>query len=105
MGSSGTRQSEGTERIARIQEMRNRESLDAVLCTLPSYVLMLSGYWPVIGTAMAIASAEGEVAILAPEDELQFAEHSWASRVHTFTPGTIEEITTPALAAGGALRS
>lgn len=103
--SSGKRQSEGHERLARIQQELKREELDAVFCTLPSYVLMLSGYWPVIGTAMAIATAEGEVAILAPEDELQFAEHSWATRIRTFEPATLDEITTPALAATGPLRS
>jgi Xaa-Pro aminopeptidase len=66
---------------------------------------MLSGYWPVIGTAIAIVTAEGEVAILAPEDELQFAEHSWATRIRTFQPAPLDEITTPAQAASDPLRS
>ena len=101
---AGKRQSEGRERIARIQDALKTDNLDAVLCTLPSNVLMLSGYWPVIGTGMAIATRDGEVAVLAPEDELQFAEHGWAARIDSFSPGSLNEITTPALAASGPLR-
>ena len=102
---SGKLQADGRERISRIQDALKRAELGAVLCTLPSYVLMLSGYWPVIGTAIAIATADGEVAILAPEDELPFAEHSWATRVRTFKCGSLDQITTPALAAIDPLRS
>src|SRR6185369_11467041 len=101
---AGKRQTEGRERIARIQEALSSTDLDAVLCTLPSYVLMLTGYWPIIGTAIAIATREGEVAILAPEDELEFAEHSWAHRVRAFSPGSFKQTTTPAIAATDPLR-
>ena len=101
----GRRKEEGIERIARIQDALKRADLDAVIVTLPSYVLMLTGYWPVIGTAVAIASREGEIAILAPEDELGFAEHSWADRVRTFNPATLDHITTAALAVTDPLRS
>lgn len=102
---SGKLQADGRERIARIQDALKRVELDAVVCALPSYVLMLSGYWPVIGTALAIATAEGEVAILAPEDELPFAEHSWATRIRTFKVGSLDRIATPALDATDPLRS
>jgi Xaa-Pro aminopeptidase len=101
---SGKRQSEGRERIARIQEALKSANLDAVLCTLPSNVLMLSGYWPVTGAGMAVATRDGVVAVLAPQDELQFAEHGWASRIDTFSPGSLSEITTPSIAASGPLR-
>ena len=101
---SGKRQADGRERIARIQEALSSTDLDAVLCTLPSYVLMLTGYWPVIGTAMAVATKEGQVAILAPEDEVEFAEHSWAHHVRAFSPGSLKQITTPAIAATEPLR-
>jgi Xaa-Pro aminopeptidase len=101
---AGNRQPDGRERIARIQEALKSANLDAVLCTLPSSVLMLTGYWPVIGTGMAIATADGIVAVLAPDDEIQFAEHGWAERIDTFTPGPLDTITTPALAASDPLR-
>ena len=102
---AGKRQPDGRERLARVQDALKSANLDAVLCTLPSNVLMLSGYWPVIGTGMAVATADGIVAVLAPQDELQFAEHGWASRIDTFSPGSLSEITTPALAASGPLRT
>ncbi|HVZ17090.1 MAG TPA: M24 family metallopeptidase, partial [Terriglobales bacterium] len=51
-----------------------------------------------------IVSKEGEVAVLAPEDELRFAEHSWANRVRTFKPGSLDKITTPNLAVTDSLR-
>jgi Xaa-Pro dipeptidase len=101
---SGRRQADGRERIARIQDALKSANLDGLLCTLPSNVLMLSGYWPVIGTGMAVATRDGVVAVLAPEDELHFAEHGWATRIDTFNPGSLNEITTPALAASGPLR-
>ena len=101
---AGKRQSDGRERIARIQDALKSANLDAVICTLPSSVLMLSGYWPVIGTGMAVATADGIVAVLAPQDEVQFAEHGWASRIDAFSPGALDKITTPALAASDPLR-
>ena len=101
----GRRKEEGSERVSRIKYALNGAKLDAVIVTLPSYVLMISGYWPVIGTALAVASREGEIAILAPEDELHFAEHSWADRVRTFKPATLDQITTGAIAVTDPLRS
>ena len=101
---AGKRQPDGRERIARIQDVLKSANLDAVICTLPSSVLMLSGYWPVIGTGMAVVTADGIVAVLAPQDEMHFAEHGWASRIGTFSPGALDKITTPALAASDPLR-
>jgi Xaa-Pro dipeptidase len=101
---SGKHQSDGRERISRIQEALKSANLETILCTLPSNVLMLSGYWPVIGTGMAVATRDGVLAVLAPQDELPFAEHGWAQRIDTFQPGSLERITTPALAASDPLR-
>ncbi|MGZ4813834.1 MAG: M24 family metallopeptidase [Terriglobales bacterium] len=102
---SGNRAADGRERIERVQQALKDASLDGLIATLPSNVLMLSGYWPVIGTAVAVVSKEGDVAILAPEDESRFAEHSWATRIHTFKPHSLDKITTPALSVTGPLRA
>jgi len=60
-----------------------RESgLDALVCTPPKNVLLLSGYWPVVGTGAAIALPDGEVRLIIPEDEQDFAVQSRASNVH-----------------------
>ena len=42
------------ERAGRIRRVLTENKWDAVACTLPSNVLLLSGYWPVIGSAIAI---------------------------------------------------
>jgi Xaa-Pro aminopeptidase len=102
---SGDRQVDGRERIARIQDALKSSDLDVLIATLPSNILMLSGYCPVIGTAIAVATKEGEVAVLAPEDELRFAQHGWAHRIRTFQPASLSEITSPSIAVGGALRT
>jgi Xaa-Pro aminopeptidase len=65
---------------------------DALICTLPSNVLLLSGYWPVIGSAIAIATRDA-VAVLAPEDEEQLAARGWADVVRTFQPGPLDAVT------------
>jgi Xaa-Pro aminopeptidase len=103
--SSGQRREDGRDRVARIKDALKSVELDAVIATLPSNVLMLTGYWPVIGTAVAVATKDGEIAILAPEDEIGFAQHSWADRVRTFQPASLDHITTPAIAVSDPLRT
>ena len=39
-------------RIRMIQDALREHRLDAIVCALPANVLMLSGYWPVVGTAI-----------------------------------------------------
>jgi Xaa-Pro aminopeptidase len=84
------------ERLDRIQaELRNHE-WDLIICALPKNVLLLSGYWPVVGTGVAIALADGQVALLVPEDEERLAQDGWADEVQTFKPSSLERMTTPA---------
>src|SRR5689334_1303843 len=67
--------------------------LDAIVCAHPTNVLMLSGYWPIVGTAVAIAAADGTL-ILAPKDEQQLALRGYARRVIPFEAGSIEKLLT-----------
>ena len=67
-------------------------------------VLLLSGYWPVIGTGVAVASSEGRIALLVPEDEEDLAKSGWADEVRTFKPGSLDELTTTAEAIRTPLR-
>ncbi len=83
-----------TERAARIQEALQREGLDAVIGTLPADVLLLSGYWPVTGTAIAVATRDGRVGVLAPDDEQALAARGRADPLMTFSPGSLERIET-----------
>lgn len=80
------------ERIERTQRALGEAQVDGVICTLPIYVLLLTGYWPVVGTSVAIATRSGEVQLLAPEDERDLAQKSWADKVHYFDPASLDEL-------------
>lgn len=86
----------GSERVDRIRIALRNNQWDLVICALPKNVLMLSGYWPVVGTGIAVASTDGRVALLVPEDEEDLAKGGWADEVRTFKPGSLEKITTAA---------
>ena len=88
----------GTERIGRIMEALQDVGLEALVCTLPTNVLLLSGYWPVVGTAVAVARRDGRVVVLVPEDEQELAARGWAAHVYTYQPGSLRSLTTPAAA-------
>jgi Xaa-Pro aminopeptidase len=79
-----------TERISRIVAALEQSGLDGVVCSLPTNVLLLSGYWPVVGTAIAVATRQGEIALVVPADELTFAERGWANEIHIFEPGSLQ---------------
>ncbi len=85
-----------SERINRIHEAIRAEGLDALIGTLPHNVLLLSGYWPVVGVSAAIATREGRVVILAPEDEVELANQGWADSVFTFRAASLTELSSPA---------
>jgi len=93
-----------SERVARVTNALASEELDALICTLPSNVLLLTGYWPVIGNAIAIITRDGAVGVVAPEDEWDYARNSWADCIHTFRPASLERIRTAIEAACGPLR-
>jgi Xaa-Pro aminopeptidase len=80
------------ERVSRIVAGLERHGLEAVVCSLPSNVLLLTGYWPVVGTAIAVASRRGQVGLVAPSDERELTEAGWADEIHFFESGSIEEI-------------
>jgi len=81
------------ERVARIQHALGAHRLDALVCTLPSNVRLATGYWPVIGSAIAIATRQGAIGVLAPDDEARFAAESWADVVELFPPGSLDAVT------------
>lgn len=80
------------ERMERITGELQEAALDALVCTLPTNVLLLSGYWPVVGTSLAVATRDGRVVLIVPEDEEELAARGWADEVHVFSPGSLEEI-------------
>ena len=81
-----------------------RAGLSAVVCSLPHNVLMLSGgYWPTIGTSIAVATADGRVAVVVPEDEVDDVPDGAAEVVRTFKPAGLADLHTAAEAVVAAL--
>lgn len=66
--------------------------MDGIVCTLPENILMLTGYWPVVGTSILLASADGTTALIVPDDEVELAEEGWADAVHAFSAGSLASI-------------
>ncbi|HJT87995.1 MAG TPA: Xaa-Pro peptidase family protein [Bryobacteraceae bacterium] len=93
------------ERVERLQEGMRAAGLDALACTLPENVLLLSGYFPVVGASLALATRDGEVTLVVPEDEKELAECGGANRVLTFEPASLERITDAVEAARRALEA
>lgn len=92
------------DRIERIRRGLQRVQLDAILCTLPDYVLLLSGYWPVVGASIAIATSEGRICLIVPEDERELARAGWADEIRTFRPGRLDKLQSTSEAAFPALQ-
>lgn len=82
-----------SERISRIQENLHTAALAAVVCSLPSNVLLLTGYWPVVGESIAVCVCGGPTVLLVPEDEAELAGAGFADSVETFASGTLNELT------------
>lgn len=78
-------------RIERVAGALAEVGMDALVCALPVNVLLLSGYWPVVGTSVAVATREGTIRVLAPEDEEGLAARGRADEVRTFSPGSLTE--------------
>ncbi|MGC1373021.1 MAG: aminopeptidase P family N-terminal domain-containing protein, partial [Candidatus Sulfotelmatobacter sp.] len=81
------------ERHERIISALQRSGLDGLFCSLPSQILLLSGYWPVMGMSVAVFTAEGEVHLIIPEDEEEIAERSSRAQRTLFQPASLDTIT------------
>ena len=81
-----------------------RAGLTAVVVALPTNVLLVTGgYWPTVGTSIAVAAADGRVAVVVPEDEAADVDAGFADVVRTFKPASLDELTTAGRAVVGPL--
>jgi Xaa-Pro aminopeptidase len=83
------------ERHSRVIAMLREEKLDALICSAPTQVLLLTGYWTVIGNSIAIFTVDGEVHVLLPEDEHEIAARSSNAVLTDFRPEQLHILTTP----------
>ncbi|MGH9523503.1 MAG: M24 family metallopeptidase [Terriglobales bacterium] len=80
------------ERVQRIRDVLKADNLDAVVCALHAYVLMLSGYCPVIGTSLCVATSDGARILLVPADEKELAGQGHADEVRTYQPVSLDTL-------------
>ena len=80
------------DRVRLIQRALAAAELDVLVCALPSNVLLLAGYWPVVGTSVAVATRDGAVGLAVPEDERELAAAGWADPLETFAPSSLAEL-------------
>jgi Xaa-Pro aminopeptidase len=66
--------------------------LSALVCARNLNVLLVSGFWPVIGTAVAIVTPEPRVLLVVPEEAAELADAGWADLVCTYPSGSLERI-------------
>lgn len=83
------------ERQLHLQTALTEANLDALLCAAPSPVLLLTGYWPIMGASIALVTRSGEVHLIAPEDEADLARATSAATLTTYTPGTLDTLLDP----------
>jgi Xaa-Pro aminopeptidase len=81
-------------RDALIRSGLEKTNWDLLACSMPSNVLLLTGYWPAAGYSMAVATREGRILLIVPEDEDEFAEYSWADDVRTYCPAPLDRLLT-----------
>ena len=57
------------ERAGRVREALAASRLDALVCRLPENLVLLTGYYPIIGQSIVVFPAEGEATLIAPTQE------------------------------------
>lgn len=69
-------------------------NLAALMCFAPEDVLLLSGYWPVMGSSLAVLTAEGALHVILPEDELGLAKATAEADFIPYKPETLDRLST-----------
>jgi Xaa-Pro aminopeptidase len=77
-----------------IRQALEHTNWDLLVCAMPSNVLLLSGYWPAVGYSVALATRDGQIGLVVPEDEDDLAEQSWVDEVATYAPTPMDRLIT-----------
>jgi len=82
-----------TQRLSLNRQVLLSSGLDAVVCAQPANIMLVSGYYPVVGTSIAIATSTS-VTLIVPKDENDLAEAGWADDIRTFNDGSLDRLVT-----------
>jgi Xaa-Pro dipeptidase len=87
-----------SERAKRISEVLVRAGYQALVCRMPQNVVMLTGYWPVLGNSFCVVSLNSarvpELRLAVPTDEADLVPEDVAVEVKTFAEETLSYIGT-----------
>lgn len=83
------------ERQQRTVAMLAATDLDAVICSSPTEVLLVTGYWPVMGSSLAIGTAHGDVKAIVPEDEVELAGKTTSAEILSYKPAGLHTLASP----------
>jgi Xaa-Pro aminopeptidase len=84
------------ERNQSIRDALATANLRGLAYFSPVNILLLSGYWPVMGSSVAIFQLDGRVTVLLPEDEMELAETTSDAELVSYKPATLDSLRTPA---------
>ena len=84
-----------SERHARTIASLADSPYDVIICSSATEVLLLTGYWPVMGNSIAIAASGGEINVIVPEDEVDLAEKTTAAKVIPYKPAGLDTLRRP----------
>ena len=92
------------ERHARCVASLVDSRYDAVVANSPTEVLLLTGYWPVMGDSVAFFTANGDVCLVLPEDELALAQKTTSARLLPYKPDGLHTLADPLQLLRGSLQ-
>jgi Xaa-Pro aminopeptidase len=77
-------QSPDLERWDRVRATLAKNNLAALVCRLTENVVLLSGYWPILGRSVVVFPADGQPVLISPISEAEAVEQGWIRDVRTF---------------------
>ena len=86
---------EAPQRRSRIVAAMASSGFRALLCSSSTEVLVLTGYWPVMSSSVAIHTADGDVRLIVPEDEVELAEKATAVKLIPYKPAGLQSLASP----------
>jgi Xaa-Pro aminopeptidase len=69
--------------------------LQAIVCFSSTEVLLLTGYWPVMGLSLAVFTRGGGVYAILPQDELEIAQATSSAKLIPYKPASLDKLTHP----------
>lgn len=66
--------------------------LAALVCLSPTEVLLATGYWPVMGSSLALVARGGETFAIVPEDEVDLARATSDAQLIPYKPHSLDTL-------------